>query len=98
MGCRQAGALHRVDDLVLGGEAGRGLLGNDLALVLDLEDAAMAGDQLGVDPELVLEGGRRTGGPGEIASTGAVGDADHTRSWSRPCPSATVLSSWPGPP
>ncbi len=45
----------------------------------DVEDAAAAGDDLGLQPELTLDRSRQTGGLGPVVSTDAIGDGDvHT--------------------
>ena len=45
----------------------------------NVEDAAVAGDDLGLQPELTLNRGRQTGGLWLVVSTDAIGDGDvHT--------------------
>jgi hypothetical protein len=54
---------------------------DQLAVEDDVEDAAVAANQLGDDAGLPFDLGRQTGGPGEIVSTSAVGEGDlHFRS------------------
>jgi GNAT superfamily N-acetyltransferase len=62
------------------GEAMRLVLGEDLLSVGDdVEDAAVAGDDLDPQPELSLNRGRQTGGLWPVVSTDAIGDGDvHT--------------------
>jgi len=64
-------------DLVRRGEPVRLLLREDLPAVDDdVEDAARARDQGGVDAESPLQLGRETRGPRLVVSNGAVGDLD----------------------
>ena len=56
-----------------------------LTIDSDVEDAAAAGFQLGVDPEGLLQFGRQTGGCGLVVSDRAVLDVDlHAPTLSRP--------------
>ena len=73
--CPQVG-----NDLGMLRKAMRLVLREDLLSVdLDVEDAALAGDDLGLQPELALNRGRQTGGLWPIVSTNAIGDGDvHT--------------------
>jgi hypothetical protein len=67
---------HRLD-LALGGEASCLLLREDeLAVQLDLEDAAATLDQRGAGPESLLQLIRQTGGAGQIVSSHAILDGD----------------------
>jgi hypothetical protein len=71
---------ERVDHLLLLGEATSLVLRKDeLAVAVDVVDATIALDQLGIDAEFILDPGRQTGGAGEIVSTRAVGDRDFHR-------------------
>jgi len=49
------------------------------AVRADVEHAAAAFDQLGLDPEPLLDLGRQTGGLGQVASAAAVVDGDSHR-------------------
>lgn len=72
--CGAAGA-QGVDDLGVLGKAFLGVLGEDeVAVRDDVEHTVGPFDQLGVDAERVLDGGRQTGGLGQVLSTGAVGN------------------------
>jgi len=67
---------HRLD-LALGGKASCLLLREDeLAVQLDVEDAAGALDQRGASPEPLLQLVRQTGGAGQIVSSHAILDGD----------------------
>jgi hypothetical protein len=66
-----------LDDFLLGGKSGSSLRRDDFAGDGNLEDAGVALNQLGVDVEFLFQRSRRTGGLGEVASGGAVGDGDH---------------------
>ena len=74
------GALEVADlfeDLVILREATQCLLREDqIAVGNDLEDTAAAIDQLCLDAELALDGGRQTGGLGAVVSFHAVFDGD----------------------
>jgi hypothetical protein len=64
-------------DLALGGKASCLLLREDeLAVQLDVEDAAAALDQRGAGPEPLLQLVRQTGGAGQIVSSHAILDGD----------------------
>jgi len=64
-------------DLARGGKASCLLLREDeLAVQLDLEDAAAALDQRGASSELLLQLVRQTGGAGQIVSSHAILDGD----------------------
>ena len=64
-------------DLARSGKAPELLLGEDeLAVQLDVEDAAAALDQRGAGPELLLQLVRQTGGAGQIVSSHAILDGD----------------------
>jgi hypothetical protein len=80
-------------DLARGGKASRLLLREDeLAVQLDLEDAAAALDQRGARPESPLQLVRQTGGTGQIVSSHAILDGDvfgHRRLL--PCPSLCLI-------
>ena len=53
------------------------MFGKDQVVVdLDVEDAALAADELGVDAETVLDFSRETRGGGLVVSNYAVRDAD----------------------
>ena len=66
-----------LEDLLVRGEAVRGLVGvDDLAVDRDLEDAARALAQAGGDAVRVLDGGLQTGGLGQVVSLAAVQDLD----------------------
>jgi hypothetical protein len=67
----------RSDDLALSREATERLLGDGLALHLHQELPAGTGLQLGVEAKLRLQRGRRTDGPGLVASGVAIQDGDH---------------------
>lgn len=72
--CNAAGA-EGVDDLGVLGEALRGVLGEDqVAVGHDVEYAVIPLYQLGVDAERAADGGRQTGGLGEVLSARAVFD------------------------
>ena len=69
--------LDRGFDLTGLGEAAEALLREErLAVERDLEDAAMAFDQLGGEAQLLFDLLRQPGGAGEIASSSAVLDLD----------------------
>jgi hypothetical protein len=58
-------------------EAARLVFGVDqLSVHLDVEDAVVALDELGLDTNLLLDLGRQTGGLREVVSTVAVLDRD----------------------
>jgi len=66
-----------VEHLVVLGEAADLVLAEDEPPIrLDVEDPARTLDELGLDPELLLDRGRQTGGLGQIVSLHAIGDAD----------------------
>jgi len=75
-------------DLSRGGEAAQGLFREDQVVRHGhLEDAAAAPDQLGLDPELLFELRRQTGGAGVVVSARAVLDSNvgwHAHLLSRP--------------
>lgn len=65
------------DDLVFAGVAAFGeLREEELAVAGDLEGSAVARDELDLDGERFLDGGRQTGGPGKVVSADAVLDRD----------------------
>ena len=68
------------DDLRMRGKAMRLVLREDfLSVDDDVEHAAVARDDLGLQPELTLNRGRQTGGLWLVVSTDAIGDGDvHT--------------------
>ena len=59
--------------------AGLVLREDEVAVGDDVEDAAAAFDQLGLDTELALQPGLQTGGLGQVVSLHAVGDGDPHR-------------------
>jgi hypothetical protein len=64
-------------DLASGGKAAYLLLREDeLAVQLDVEDAAASLDQLGPRAQLLLQLVRQTGGAGQVVSSYAVLDGD----------------------
>jgi len=68
---------QRVDDFLVIWEApGLVFAVDELAVRLDVENAAGPFDEIGLDAELFLDSGRQTGGLGEVASDAAVGDGD----------------------
>jgi hypothetical protein len=82
--CRRAGLAsaferraHRLDDVLFRRKTSQALFGHHLPLDGNFEDAAATGNELGFDAERLLEGGRRTGGPGQVASDVAVGNRHH---------------------
>ena len=66
-----------LDDFLLRGESIPALGRDDFSRHGDLENSGVAFDQRSVDAELLFQRSRRTGGLGEVASGGAVGDGDH---------------------
>jgi hypothetical protein len=66
-----------LDDFLLRGKSVPSLRRDDFPRDSDLENAGVAFDQRSVDTELLFQRSRRTGGLGEVASGGAVGDGDH---------------------
>ena len=59
--------------------AGLALGVDPVSIDLDVEDPAIALDELGLDAELVFQRGRQTGGLGQVVSACAVGDGrSHT--------------------
>jgi hypothetical protein len=67
------------EDFGLLGEAVLAVLGEEQPVVeLDVEDSALAADELGVEPGLPLQRGRETRGLLLVSSADAVGDA-HAR-------------------
>ena len=63
------------DDLVVLGEALLGVLGEyQVAVGDDVEHAVISFYQLGIDAQRTADGGRQTGGLGEVLSAGAVLD------------------------
>src|SRR5438874_3770756 len=72
--------LHGDQDLVLLGEAPDLVLREDRLSVEDhVEDPVLALRELGIDPEIALDGGRQTGGLGQVVSDRAVNDLDAVR-------------------
>jgi len=66
---------NQPENLPVVGEAPRGSLGeNQLAVDVDLEHAAVGGDQLAIDAQVTLELSRQTGGAGLVVSFAAVFD------------------------
>jgi len=66
-----------LDDLALGRKASLFFFGEENEVVGgDDEDAAAAADELTVDPEVLLDRGRQTGGPGKVVSNAAVVDSN----------------------
>jgi hypothetical protein len=68
---------HRLDDLLFVREAEQRLLDDLFAVEADGELPRLADQELGVEPQLLLERGRRTGGPRSIPSTIAIMNRDH---------------------
>ena len=62
--------------LLLGRKSPELASGNDLAVDFDLERPTWPLAQLGKYPKLLLERGRRTGGPGQITSRITIDDSD----------------------
>jgi hypothetical protein len=52
---------------------------NEAAIDLHVKDSAGSRDQLRLDATGLLDGGRQTGGAGQVVSLRAVGDADFHR-------------------
>ena len=66
-----------VEDLALGGETPGVVFGEDLPVIDgDHEDASASADDFAVDPELLLDLSRQTGGSGKVVSNSAVVDSD----------------------
>lgn len=74
---------HLADDLIVLREAADVVFAPDLrAIDMDVKNAALAFDHLGVDAELVVNRLRQTGGSRVVVSLHAVFDADfHDVSW-----------------
>ena len=70
---RRQGVEHLV---VFGESADLVLTEHERTVCLDVEDAAGALDQLGLDVESLLDGFRQTGGLGQVVSRYTIGDAD----------------------
>jgi hypothetical protein len=71
------GSVQELEYLVLFREAPGLVLREDESLALvDVEDAAGAAHELGIDAGLLLDLGRQTGGPGKVVSSSAVVDGD----------------------
>jgi len=73
---RPVGSAAKLSEhlVVLGEAAGLELAEDQLAVDADVEDAAAALDQLGLDAELALDCVRQTGGLGKVVSLAAVLD------------------------
>lgn len=87
--------LHEVEDFVVLGETpGLVLAVDESAIDPDIEDAAGSGNQLWFNVVGMLDFGRQTGSPGEVASLLAVGDAHLHRSRSEcgACPPVGTLT------
>src|SRR5688572_413445 len=79
------GPLQLAQDLAGLGEPSDILLREDhLSVDRHLEHTAVSRDELGVNPEVLLQLGRQTGGPGLVASFVAVLDPDVHGEPSRP--------------
>jgi hypothetical protein len=80
LGLRRRRSPDRFTDgghyLLLGRKSPELASGNDLAVNLDLEGPTWPLAQLGNHPKLLLERGRRTGGPGQITSRITIDDSD----------------------
>jgi len=62
--------------VLLGRESPKLASGHDLAVNLDLEGPTWSLAQLGNYPKLLLDRGRRTGGPGQVTSRITIDDSD----------------------
>src|SRR5262249_10035426 len=81
-------------DLLGGGEAALLLLREDqLAVHADLELTAASLDERAVDAALLLDLGRQTGSPGQIASLPAVADLDVHRWFVAERPQPALMSA-----
>ena len=68
-----------VDNFLLRGKAVPALGRDNFSRDGHLENPGVALDQRCFDAELLFQRSRRTGGLGEVASGGAIGDGDHVQ-------------------